>query len=93
MFGQFAVLPPWWRVPGAGAGVELDDAGSVWDDDDEPSDDELLSLCPHAAAAPPSMSPTSPAAAIACFSRKVMSFTSFGDLSRPSMNGEAWIAL
>lgn len=71
MFGQFAGS---WR-PGAGvpgAGV----------DDDEPSleellsVDELVSLWAHAPAALPSISPVNPAATIACFSRRVMSFTS-----------------
>lgn len=80
MFGQFAEPPPCGCGPGAGAGVELDEPGSVCDDD-EPLLDELPSLWPHAAAAPPRRSPVNDAATIACLSRKVMSFTSSRDLS------------
>jgi hypothetical protein len=89
MFGQFAELP---LCPGAGvAGV----AGVVCDDDELSLDDELVLLWPQAAAALPSMRPVSPAATIACFSRRVvMSITSLLEISRPaSMSGEPWIAL
>jgi len=80
MFGQFAELPPCGCRPGAGAGVEFDEPGSVCDDDDEPSLDELPSLWPHAAAALPRSRPVSDAATSACLSRKVMSFTSLREI-------------
>jgi hypothetical protein len=85
MFGQLAEFPPWW-YPGPGAGVVVDP-----DDEDEPLLEELLpSLCAHAAAPLPMIRPANAAPAIACLSRRVMSFTSSRVCRSPQHDGSTW---